>query len=469
MNFSEQDIKIGNAVATAVIGVDTGLGGDINNISGVFKTVGDSFYSGLPLPAIYHEKDAAKIRNLNQAIHYIGISGYSTTKQEKNYNNLRKKWLKNEEHIERPIEVLEAVADSEPHAFRQMYLNNLATALRANANLARSDLGLEEQRSYKDLVTATLGRKPELADPKPYQEKLHPMLVDAGFDPDKHEGLCGAVDAWRKAQTIVPREEVRSYISEALHKVEASFRVNVLPHFSEPIREKLINTPFDRYILSELSNVFFMGSSTYQSSRQPFCGHLEFNIDVQRTREGLDALAMHEEGHHGNSVIYDVLIREGFLGPEAGVFTMMTPSAALAEGLAEATRDIFVEPANFTSSQRMASLLQEMDSVGRGNVGYKRYEEGIKEDQPLVEYFRESWCVDEEHANRIVKKWLPNKSLGITYLPAYTIGPSTVRKALERHEDRSRVIEMLYGLNSNRAVPDVVTFPQMVERDCMPE
>ena len=55
MNFEE-------ALATAVLGVDTLWGGDVMCASGTGRFIADSWFSDLPLPAAYSDPAAARVR-----------------------------------------------------------------------------------------------------------------------------------------------------------------------------------------------------------------------------------------------------------------------------------------------------------------------------------------------------------------------------------------------------------------------
>ena len=55
------------AVATAVLGLDTLWGGDVMNPSGTGRFIADSWFSDEPLPASYTRPEAARLRELGGA------------------------------------------------------------------------------------------------------------------------------------------------------------------------------------------------------------------------------------------------------------------------------------------------------------------------------------------------------------------------------------------------------------------
>lgn len=55
------------AVATAVLGLDTLWGGDVMNPSGTGRFIADSWFSDEPLPDAYAAPEAARLRELGGA------------------------------------------------------------------------------------------------------------------------------------------------------------------------------------------------------------------------------------------------------------------------------------------------------------------------------------------------------------------------------------------------------------------
>src|ERR1043165_4238898 len=60
--MKKQLSKLDHALATAILGVDTLFGGDVNNPSGTGRFLADCWFSNLPMPAAYTNPFAAKLR-----------------------------------------------------------------------------------------------------------------------------------------------------------------------------------------------------------------------------------------------------------------------------------------------------------------------------------------------------------------------------------------------------------------------
>ena len=67
-SLSKEDLGVINAAGNAIIGIDTGLAGDMNSIVGLVKEIGEAWYvPEVPVSELYHNKKTTEIRNLRIA------------------------------------------------------------------------------------------------------------------------------------------------------------------------------------------------------------------------------------------------------------------------------------------------------------------------------------------------------------------------------------------------------------------
>lgn len=220
--------------ATVLIFTETVLGGDPLNPDGQFRHFVDAYYSGLSLPPLYHEPEAEAIRaTLDQDGNPINDSLQQfLDKHSLKYNaamtNMTGDCCATSSGLLGQFDPVRA-----EHIKGVLAVSGLLLRIQLH-ELGFSDhlpsLGLPTTNPTYDEVHQTVyGEKPVIYDITPDHQKLTTLLRQQGFDPSHHQGLSGAIQAWRLAHPVdVGNLEsvVQDLRSEALLLVQA----NVVPH-----------------------------------------------------------------------------------------------------------------------------------------------------------------------------------------------------------------------------------------------
>ena len=175
------------AIATAILGVDTLWGGDVMCPSGTGRFIADSWFSDEPLPRAYTIPEAAALRASGgvsaKAPDLAAVDAYLS-------------------RVDIPSAI--AAAKSCPGE----YLAGLALCFETMWDLAMERIGRGSPVPYQRCVMASTGAPPEPSDPAPKRDRVAELL---GATPDR---LLDAVDAWRR-ERIVPAASIHQLPNEA--------------------------------------------------------------------------------------------------------------------------------------------------------------------------------------------------------------------------------------------------------------
>ncbi|KAB2965753.1 MAG: hypothetical protein F9K18_06300, partial [Thermoanaerobaculia bacterium] len=144
--------RLDEAVATAILGLDTLWGGDVMNPSGTGRFIADSWFSDAPPPAAYAHPTAAALRA-------SGGVGAGTPDEPALDAYLAA--------VDLPA-ALATLAEEAARVggTRGAYLEGLAECLGIMWTLALARLGRAEPVSYERCVRAVTGRAPEPSQPE---------------------------------------------------------------------------------------------------------------------------------------------------------------------------------------------------------------------------------------------------------------------------------------------------------------
>jgi len=439
-----------NAVATAVLGLDTLWGGDVMNPSGTGRFIADSWFSDEPLPAAYAAPEAARLRGL----------GGASAKPEA---------LAALDSYLAAVDVRGAIALVRDEAgrgqgLRARYLEGLGFCFEVMLDLALEVAGRGEPVPYERCMRAILGRPGSPSDPAAKRERLHELLAGAGLPSSDGPGLLAAVDAWRKAR-IVPRSEIPALSARLVADLDVLAARNVMPHLPGELRR----VPRANVTFLPIENAWFSGSMNYLGRARRADGTPEYeatyelNASLEISGPEFAQLVSHEvvPGHVTTFAFLQDLFVRGVAGFEASVLTMNTRPAALFEGIANNAILMahgVLEPEELPDRDlETGVLLALLQDDAKNQSSWLTWNEGwAKEDVARV--LRTDYLVSEERADKLSGAWGRHPLLGRMYLPAYRAGTEAVA-ALRRAHPAGKVLPALYGCNG---VVDLTTAEEAV-------
>ncbi len=424
------------AVATAVLGLDTLWGGDVMNPSGVGRFIADSWFSDEPLPAAYAAPEAARLREL----------GGASTKPEA---------LAALDAYLAAVDVRGAIARVRDEAgrgegLRARYLDGLGTCFQVMLDLALEVAGRGEPVPYERCMRAILGRPGSPSDPTEKRERVRELLAAAGHPSSDGPGLLAAVDAWR-AERIVPKGEIPALSARLVAELDALAARNVVPY----LPPELASVPRANVTFLPIENAWFSGSMNYLGrARKPdgspeYEATYELNASLQISRPEFAQLVSHEvvPGHVTTFAFLQDLYVRGGVGFEASVLTMNTRPAALFEGIANNALLMaygVLSPEELPDREMEAGmLLALLQDDAKNQSSWLTWNEGWAKDD-VARVLRNDFLVSEERADKLSGAWGRHPLLGRMYLPAYRAGTEKVAE-LRRAHPAAKVLPALYG------------------------
>jgi hypothetical protein len=424
------------AVATAVLGLDTLWGGDVMNPSGVGRFIADSWFSDEPLPAAYTRPEAARLRELGGASTKPGALAALDAYLD-------------------AVDVRGAIAVVRDEAgrgegLRARYLDGLGACFQVMLDLALEVAGKGEPVPYERCMRAILGRPGSPSDPAAKRERVRELLAAAGHPSSDGPGLLAAVDAWR-AERIVPKGEIPALSARLVAELDALAARNVVPH----LPTELARVPRANVTFLPIENAWFSGSMNYLGrARKPdgspeYEATYELNASLQISRPEFAQLVSHEvvPGHVTTFAFLQDLFVRGIVGFEASVLTMNTRPAALFEGIANNALLMaygVLSPEELPDREMEAGmLLALLQDDAKNQSSWLTWNEGwAKEDVARV--LRNDYLVSEERADKLSGAWGRHPLLGRMYLPAYRAGTEKVAELRKLHP-AAKVLPALYG------------------------
>jgi hypothetical protein len=433
------------ALATAILGVDTLFGGDVMNPSGMGRFIADSWIADLPLPEAYTHPLAAKMRESG------GVSakepdkaGIGTYVEETNLRGA--------------IATIRDAAAKAPGLHGE-YLAGEAFCLEVMLDLALEVAGIGEPVPYERCVIGSTGKPPEPSDPRTKRAQVAELLKGQGFATGSDEALLASVDAWR-AERLVPKKSIKAIADAVIAELDALVRKNLMPY----VPAELAEVPRANITFLPIENAWFSGSMNYLGRARNADGSpqyeatYEINAALEISYPEFQQLVSHEvvPGHVTTFAWIQNLFVRGKCGFEGTVQTMNTRSAALSEGIANnailiahGIKEIDELP---DLDLRIGCLLALLQDDGKNQSSYLTW----KERRPQAEVaatIRRDFLLSPERADKLSGAWGRHPLLGRMYLPAYRAGTELVAE-LRRKYAPEKILPALYGVNG---LADVVT------------
>jgi hypothetical protein len=413
------------AIATAILGIDTLWGGDVMCPSGTGRFIADCWFSDEPLPRAYTIPEAAALRASGgvsaKAPDLAAIDAY----------------LKQVD-IPGAIEAVKSCPGD--------YLAGLALAFETMWDLAMEIIGRGASVPYLRCVQASTGGPPQASDPARRRDRVAELL---GAAPD---GLLGAVDAWR-ARHRVSMASIRLLGATAIGHFDHLTAANVVPHLPRDLHA----VPRANIQFLPIQDAWFSGSMNYlgrgrRADRSPeYEATYEINASLELSLPEFLQLVSHEvvPGHVTTFAWLQNLYVRGAAGFEASVLTMNTRAATLFEGIAN---NAILMAYGVTEVEQLPDpdlqlgvLLALLQDDAKNQSSYLTWGEGAAQAE-VAKVLRRDFLVSTERADKLSGAWGRHPLLGRMYLPCYRAGTLKVAD-LRRRYPAARIIPALYGAN----------------------
>lgn len=444
------DLALDQAIATAILGVDTLWGGDVMNPSGTGRFIADSWCSDEPLPDAYRHPTAAAVR---------AAGGLSAATPDR---------AAIEAYLERTdlLGAVAAVRDGGEIAggLRGEFLTGLAGCLQVMLDLAMEVLGRGEPVPYERSVRASTAAPPSPSDPRAKRERLGVLLADAGYPADDEAGLATAVEAWR-GERMVPHAAIPTLARAFIAELDVATIARVLPLL--PV--ELHGVPRANVEFLPIKDAWFSGSMNYVGRARDADGRplyeatYEINASLEISIPEFVQLVSHEvvPGHVTTFAYAQHLYTLGRVGLEGTVLTMNSRYSTLAEGIANnailmahGVTEIDQLPDPDLAIGTLLALLQD---DAKNQASYLTWQEGW-EQPDVAALLRRDFVVSEERAGKLSGPWARHPILGRMYLPAYRAGTDKVAELRRLYGDR-RVLPALYGCHG---LVDIATIDRVL-------
>lgn len=437
--------RLGEATATAILGIDTLWGGDVMNPSGTGRFIADSWFSDEPLPLAYTHPAAAKVRASG------GVAGKPPDAPA----------------IDAYLEAVDvkgaidglAAEGKKQGGLRGAYFEGLGVSLAAMWDLALEMLGKGPAVPYARCVVGSTGKPPEPSSPESKREQVRELLSRAGHPSRTPEELLAAVNAWR-SERQVPKKSIPMLADAFI----AQFTAGTARHLAPHLPAELSGVPLANMRFLPIENAWFSGSMNYLGrARNPdsspqYEATYEINAALEISVPEFMQLVSHEvvPGHVTTSALIQGLYVRRRLGFEATVLTMNSRGAALFEGIANNAILIAcgVKEVEELSSEdlQIGVLLALLQDDAKNQSSWLTWKEGWSR-KDVASVLRREYLCSEERSDRLSGAWGRHPLLGRMYLPAYRAGTEKVARLRRRHPPE-KVLPALYGC---RGLVDVVT------------
>lgn len=439
VNMNEILTKDNVTIATAVIGVDTLWGGDVDDFSGTNRLIADSYFSDYELPPCFFDSVAERLR-VSGGVLGNEVSNHDIVQFEKKFA------------IRECIAFLQSGASATTEV-QKKYQARMGKALEAMLDLALAERGLISEIPYARLVEAGTGFAPQLFDVSDVRAHIKALLENSGEGPSLYNGnLLAAVDAWRKKR-VMSSAHMAEVNKILIPQLDALSIKNILPH----LPASFAKVPRTNVVFKPIQGAHFSGSLNYLGKERAADGSphyeaiYEINTEIEISKTEYEYLVSHEvvPGHVMTTALFHYLCftkAPGF-GFESTIFPMCSPAATLAEGIAnnalllangwQSETDIV------DSDTRVALLLGVIQDYGKANISYRLHQEKM-EPQKVAELTRVECLLTEERAQKLTFDWGAHPLLGKMYMPAYAVGTRVVGEALKKY-GAAKLIPVLYG------------------------
>jgi len=440
-----------NAIAEALIGLDTLWGGDVMNPSGTGRFIADSWFSDAPLPAAYTHPAAAALR--------VGGSVGSREPDPGAIDDYLRA-VDVREAIGRVLEAARAMG-----GLRGDYLEGLGLCAAVMWDLAMEVLGRGPEVPYERCVSMLTGRRPEPSQPAAKRERVAELLGASGYAASGGDSLLAAVDAWRAGRRV-PSASIAAIGDAFVALYDRLSEVHLLPHLPPDVAR----VPRANVRFLAIRDAWFSGSMNYIGrARRPdgspeYEATYELNASLDISVPEFQQLVSHEvvPGHVTTFAYLQDLFVRGRAGFEASVLTMNTRASVLFEGIANnailiahGVNEIGDLP---DQDLQLGVLLALLQDDAKNQASYLTWAEGRPQAEVAMR-LREDFLVSPERADKLSGAWGRHPLLGRMYLPAYRAGTELVADLRRRHP-ADRVLPALFGFEG---LVDACTVAQALE------
>jgi len=427
---------IANAIANAILGIDTLWGGDVMCPSGTGRFIADSWFSDEPLPAAYTHPTAARVRESG------GVSAKTPDQQA------IAAYL-DAVDVMGAIRGLKEEAANTP-SLRGEYLRGLALCFETMWDLAMEMLGKGEAVPYERCVEASIGQAPSQSNPTAKRERVAELLAQAGYPSHSGDELLAAVDAWRK-QRMAPMASIRALGAAVIAQYDALSAAHLSPYLPAELhavpRANIQFLPIKDAWFSGSMN--YLGRARYAGGAPEYEATYEINTSLEISFPEFLQLVSHEvvPGHVTTFAYLQNLYVRGAVGFEASVLTMNTRAAALFEGIAN--NAILIAHGVTEVDQlpdedlQIGVLLALLQDDAKNQASYLTWKDGVPQPE-VAAILRRDFLVSTERADKLSGAWGRHPLLGRMYLPAYRAGTERVAD-LRRRYPANRLLPVLYG------------------------
>ena len=426
-----------DAIATAILGIDTLWGGDVLCASGTGRFIADSWFSDEPLPRAYTLPEAARVRATGgvsaKSPDLAAIDAYLA-------------------HVDIPgaIQALKSLPGD--------YLAGLALCFETMWDLAREMIGRGAPVLYDRCVRASTGAAPEPSDPSGKRDRTAELLACSSA------GLLDAVDAWR-ARHRVPMASIRLLGAAVIGHFDRLTAANVVPHLPAEFHA----VPRANIEFLPITDAWFSGSMNYLGrARKPdgspeYEATYEINASLDISLPEFLQLVSHEvvPGHVTTFAYLQNLYWRRAAGFEASVLTMNTRAATLFEGIAN---NAILMAYGVTEIDQLPDpdlqigvLLALLQDDAKNQSSYLTWGEDAAQSD-VARTLRSNFLVSPERAGKLSGAWGRHPLLGRMYLPCYRAGTRKVAD-LRRRYPAERVFPALFG---SRGLVDITTVESAV-------
>lgn len=450
MSRAHEPSPLDQALATAILGIDTLFGGDVMNPSGMGRFIADSWFSDLPLPQAYTHPLAAQLRTAG------GVSAKEPDKKAI------------AAYVD-SIGLREALATVNAAARKAGglhgdYLVAEAECLQVMLDLAHEVVGLGQPVAYERCVVASTGRKPSPSNGSPKRQQVAELLRSQGYAVSGDAQLLAAVDGWRR-ERLVPRKSIKAIADAVIAELQALVTRNLLPHLSKELRD----VPRANITFLPIENAWFSGSMNYLGRERNKDGSpryeatYEINAALEISYPEFQQLVSHEvvPGHVTTFAYLQNLYLRRKAGFEATVQTMNTRAGTLAEGIANNAILIAHGVKEFDQladvDLRIGCLLAVLQDDGKNQSSYLTWHEKLPQKE-VATAIRRDFLLSEERSEKLSGAWGRHPLLGRMMLPAYRAGTEHVAELRRRHAPE-KLLPALYGCNG---LVDIVTVEKAV-------
>ncbi|HET7202006.1 MAG TPA: hypothetical protein VFI92_01440 [Steroidobacteraceae bacterium] len=450
MRTNADEHALANALATAIVGIDTLWGGDVMNPSGTGRFIADSWFSDEPLPRAYRHPVAAALRHSGG----VGAAKINTAAAAK--------YLEAVDILEAIVEV--RVAAAAIGGLRGAYLDGLCDCLDVMWELVEERLERGPVVPYERCVLASTGVAPTPSEPAAKRERVAELLGRQGYKAGSRAKLLAAVDQWR-LERLVPRKSIPMLADALIARLDAGAVHHLVPHLPTALRD----VPRANIRFLAIEDAWFSGSMNYlgrarnRDGSPQYEATYEINAALQVSVPEFVQLVSHEvvPGHVTTFALIQARHARGELGFESTVLTMNTRGAALSEGIANnailmaygvTEVDALPEP-----DLQIGTLLALLQDDAKNQSSYLTWRRRRPVDE-VRRVLRHDYLCSDERADKLSGAWGRHPLLGRMYLPAYRAGTDKVADLRRRHPPET-VLPALFGV---QGLVDIVTIDRVL-------